>query len=45
MQQRMLTALANRIDLEYLSIYDLTMTELDLYIEFLECHYFEDQAY
>jgi hypothetical protein len=40
----MLTALANRIDVDYLTIHDLTLTELDLYIEFLECHYFKHQA-
>lgn len=44
MQQRMLTALANRIEIEYLSIHDLTMTEIELYIDFMECHYFKKQS-
>jgi hypothetical protein len=39
-----LQALANRIDVEYLSIHDLTLTELELYIEWVDCHYFNYQA-
>jgi hypothetical protein len=41
----MLNALANRVEIDYLSFYDLTMTEFLAYAEWLEdCHYFINQA-
>lgn len=45
MYQRMLTALSKRIKVEYLTVNDLTDREFDLYIDFLTCHYFTNQAF